>query len=110
MGPNGLAVVGWTVASSITLASVMCCHRLALGEAVLGSWMRLMCAWTAAALNWEPSWKVTPWRKWNVHTVPSGEVSHFSARSGTIWRSGPNVTRLLKIVKLASYAAGEVCG
>src|SRR5215471_8757076 len=38
---------------------------------------------TAAALNGVPSWKRTPWRRWKVYVLPSGEISHEVASSGT---------------------------
>ena len=38
---------------------------------------------TAAASSGAPSWNFTFRRSWNVHTVPSRETSHFSARAGS---------------------------
>jgi hypothetical protein len=37
---------------------------------------------TACALKAVPSWKVTPWRRWKVHTLPPCEVSHDVASAG----------------------------
>ncbi len=40
-------------------------------------------AQTAAALKSVPSWNFTPWRRLNVHTLPSGVDDHFSASAGS---------------------------
>src|SRR6185437_14753079 len=38
---------------------------------------------TSCAVNGEPSWKVTPCRRWNVYVSPSGEMSQRRARAGS---------------------------
>ena len=42
---------------------------------------------TSSAPNGLPSWKVTPWRSLNVHTLASASASQLSARTGRNVRS-----------------------
>ncbi len=50
---------------------------------------------TAAASSGVPSWKATFRLRWKVHTVPSDDASHRSARPGLISAVGPsNRTRV----------------
>src|ERR671925_48590 len=54
-------------------------------------------AMTSSAVKGVPSWNLTPWRRWKVYVRPSGDTSHFWARSGMIdWppSSGLNLIRL----------------
>ena len=52
------------------------------GEATSGSRSRWKVYTTSAATNGLPSWKVTPSRSLNVHSVPVSLVSQRSARCG----------------------------
>ena len=47
-----------------------------------GSVLRLNVAMTSAAVNGEPSWNLTPWRRLNAHWVPSLFGFQFSASEG----------------------------
>src|SRR5262249_47895349 len=38
---------------------------------------------TALASTGSPSWNLTPFRRWSVHTLPSDDTSHFSASAGS---------------------------
>src|ERR1700755_1306283 len=53
---------------------------------------------TSSALNGWPSEHLTPWRRWKVNVLASGDASQLSARSGTIvFSSGATLTRLDRI-------------
>ena len=38
---------------------------------------------TACAFSGESSWNLTPGFRWKTYYLPSGEMSHFSARAGS---------------------------
>src|SRR6266849_6514965 len=56
-------------------------ERATLG-APSGVWMRSKVNFIAAASNGVPSWNFTFRRRWKVYALPSGAISHFSARPG----------------------------
>ena len=64
-------------------------RRPASSSVALGFWkeplklyQRSKLKQTASALKSVPSWNLTPWRRWNVHAVPSSLASQLSARPG----------------------------
>src|SRR5579859_5749446 len=67
------------------------------GSPICDCW-RSKFALTALASSGVPSWNVTPWRRWNVQTLPSALVSQLSARAGLMRVVAPSkVTRPSKI-------------
>ena len=62
-------------------------------DTVLGSSRMFIVDTTSSAPNGLPSWNVTPWRRLNVHTVPSAFGDHFSASTGRSERSLLTQTR-----------------
>src|SRR6201999_493737 len=83
------------------------CTGYALRNGWFGSSMRWNVNTTSSALNsrvglnQDVVWNLTPWRRWNVYVLPSGETSHFSARPGsTFVPPRSNSTRRLYTVNV----------
>ena len=58
---------------------------------------------TSADVKSLPSCHFTPWRSWNVQTVPSSLGSHDSARPGASSPSSPSVVRNSKHWAISPY-------
>ena len=67
---------------------------------------------TASAVNGVPSWKVTPFRRLNVHVTPSGATDHVSASRPTIfiWSSKPSRPSKTMPITWSDSVSVVLCG
>ena len=98
-GANGFFSSTTTVwgSGALTLATAGS-SWLRWGDLVCGSRMRSRFHFTASALRSVPSWNFTPGWSWKVTRLPSGEICHARASSGTTLKLRSRPTSVLQIM------------
>src|ERR687887_141291 len=89
-GPNGCVSVKRIVVASTTVMPSSFRKSDSIHD---GPWLSLSVRAndhrTASAVTGSPLWNFAFFTRWNVHVLPSADVSHFSASHGTISADGP---------------------